>query len=72
MRRRCSLSILFALNVLVDRLGGNLARAHGEDDGRCARDGVAARIHALKAGLAVLVRDDLAAALRLQSRRRLL
>ena len=60
-------SRLFALNVGVDRLGGRLAGAHGQDDRGRAGDCVAAGKHALTAGLTLLVGNDAAAAVGLQT-----
>ena len=48
------MSGLLALDILVDGRGGVLARAHGQYDGGRAGDGVAAGVHALTAGQAVL------------------
>ena len=54
---------LLALDVLVDGCGGILACAHGQYDGGRAGDGVAAGVHALAAGQAVLALGDDAAVL---------
>ena len=55
--------LLLVLDILIDGRGGVLARAHGQYDGGCAGDGVAAGIDALAAGQAVLALGDDAAVL---------
>ena len=61
---------LLVPDVLIDGLGGSLACAHGLDDGGCAGDSVAAGIHALAAGLAlVALGDDTAVPVGFEARR---
>ena len=51
---------LLVLDVLVDGLGGSLAGTHGLDDGSGTGHGIAAGVHAVTAGLAVVaVGDDM-------------
>ena len=52
--------------ILVNGLGGSLARAHGQDDRGRAGDRVAAGVHRLAAGEALLVDDDAQEWLRLR------
>ena len=60
---------LLALNVLVNGLCSSLACAHGLDDGGCAGHGIAAGVHTIAAGLAVVaVGDDAAMLVGLQTR----
>ena len=60
--RGCSDKIcLLVLDELVDGLGGSLAGTHGLDDGGSAGHGIAAGIHAVTAGLAVVAVGDDAA-----------
>ena len=53
---------LLVLDVLVDGLGGSLAGTHGLDDGSGTGHGIAAGVHAVTAGLAVVAVGDDAAA----------
>ena len=60
---------LLVLDVLVDGLGGSLAGTHGLDDGSGTGHGIAAGVHAVTAGLAVVaVGDDAAVLVGLQTR----
>ena len=54
---------LLALNVLVNGLCSSLACAHGLDDGGCAGHGIAAGVHTIAAGFAVVAVGNDAAVL---------
>ena len=58
---------LLVAQVLVDGLGAQLACAHGQDHGGRTGNGVAAGVHALAGGEAVLVDDDAALLVDLQA-----
>ena len=63
---------LSALQPSRDRLGGAAAGAHGENDGRAARDDIAAGKNAGQVGCQrLVVRDDVAPAVQRKVRRRL-
>ena len=53
------MSLLF-VQELIDGLGAQLAGAHGQDDGGGAGNGIAAGIDRLTGGQAILVDDDAA------------